>query len=89
MASLTKEEARSATNEELAQVVLDCSDGRLISNAFMATAAIELANRILSLHSQPIKEPAVAWGSRAASGGKARARRTRSTNYGYKRWGDA
>ena len=43
----TKVEAKLATDIDLAQSILDCSDGRPISNGFMATAAIELAKRIV------------------------------------------
>lgn len=47
MSSLTSQEVVQATNKQLAQSILDNSDGRPISNNFMATAAIELAKRIV------------------------------------------
>lgn len=44
----TKDEALKASVEELAQSVLDNSDGRPISNSFMTNAAIELAKRFVA-----------------------------------------
>lgn len=43
----TKEEAKLATDIDLAQSILDNSDGRPMSYGFMTTAAIELAKRIV------------------------------------------
>ena len=43
----TKAEAKLATDIDLAQSILDNSDGSPMSNNFMATAAIELAKRIV------------------------------------------
>ena len=49
----TKEEAKLATDIDLAQSILDCSDGRPISNSFMENAAFELAKRIVGGQEMP------------------------------------
>lgn len=43
----TTEDAKMASKRDLARSILDNSDGRPMSNSFMANAAIELAKRIV------------------------------------------
>lgn len=40
-------EVAAATNEDLAQCILDQADGSPVGNSFAVTAAVELAKRIL------------------------------------------
>ena len=52
MTSFTTSSAKLATNERLAQSILDNTDGRPVSDSFLRIAAIELAKRILPDASQ-------------------------------------
>ena len=47
MTDFTTNSAKLATNEQLAQSILDNTDGRPVSDSFLRIAAIELAKRIL------------------------------------------
>ena len=69
----TKEEAKLATDIDLAQSILDNSDGRPMSNNFMETAAIELAKRIVGGEELPKVDL-----SHSRSQGQASSRKTKA-----------
>lgn len=83
---LMSTEVEAASNERLAECILDYADGQAMSTSFLRVAAIELAQRILP-NAEPRERPAeaVPW-HMSGGGGAADGRRSTKRNMDNASW---